>query len=118
MKSKANARLNLRYQWNLIKARMRGLFAGMVVGYVISYFFQNELVKVFCSFPRYIIHFYDTLTCFANNASDIGFTAWFCMIIGGVIGSYVEEALIVIGKIKPWHPRWVKVDDQSKAEEA
>ena len=117
MTNKADMMQNLKYQWNLVKARMRGLFVGMAVGYVISFFFQNELITVFCGFFKYIIHFYDILTCFGSNASDIGFTAWFCMIIGGVIGTYVEEVLIVIGKIKPWHPRWVKVDEKSKADE-
>ena len=93
-----------------VKSRLRGLLVGMLSGYIISYFFQNEFIRIKFGFTGYITHFYDILTCFGNKMSEVGITAWVCILIGGQIGVYVEEMLVVRGKVKPWRPRWIKSD--------
>lgn len=81
----------------------RGGLSGAVVGYLTSYFFQDEIIRAKLGFWGYLVHFLDILFSFENRFSaQIAATAWFSIAIGITLGVLVEKKLIDRGKIKPW----------------
>lgn len=89
----------------------RGQMIGIFVGYIISFFFQNELIKHKLGFGGYISHFIDVLfKSFGNNMSEVAITAWVCMILGAIGGHVAELSMVKKGIIKPW-PRPKDADE-------
>ena len=91
----------------------RGQVIGIFVGYVLSFFFQNELIKQKLGLGGYVSHFVDVLfKSFDNNMSEVAITAWVCIFLGAIGGHVAELILIKKGIIQPW-PR-PKDADESK----
>lgn len=81
----------------------RGTLIGLAAGYMISFFFQPEIVRVKLGLFGYISEFFDILFSFDDKMSArIAATAWLSMCIGGSIGAVIEKRLIEKGKIKAW----------------
>ena len=81
----------------------RGGLSGAVAGYLVSFFFQPELIRAKLGFFGYVSHFFDILFSFGDRMSaQIAVTAWISVVIGAVIGRLAEKRLIEKGKIKPW----------------
>ena len=82
---------------------MRGEIFGAIIGYLISYLFQNELVRAKLGFVGYIQHIWDVLTAFSNRGgNEVALTAWICIIVCTILGACIENALVKKGLIEPW----------------
>lgn len=81
----------------------RGMVIGLATGYVVSYIFQSEFVRVKLGFFGYISNFFDILFSFGDKTSaQIALTAWIPTLLGGIIGGWIEKRLIEKGKIQGW----------------
>ena len=91
----------------------RGGLSGAAAGYLISYFFQPELLRAKMGFFGYVSHFIDILFSFGDRMSaQVAFTAWISIIIGAAIGRVAEKKLIEKGKIQEWKRKSPKEGEQ------
>ena len=81
----------------------RGCLSGLVVGYVISYFFQSEFIRAKLGFGGYVEHIFSILFSFGSKMeAQAALTAWIFILIGAGVGGSIEKSLIKKGKIKAW----------------
>jgi len=73
---------------------IRGGLCGVVLGYMVSFLFQNEMIKQKLGFGGYLKHIIDVLFKSFDGMSEVAITAWVCMIVGAVAGGFIEKMLV------------------------
>lgn len=67
-----------------------GFLIGAAVGYPLSFFFQNELVRAKLGMGGYLEHFVDVLKTIGDKqGSELGWTALITMLVCGLLGQLV-----------------------------
>lgn len=94
-----------------------GGIIGLFAGYLVSFFFQNEIIRMKLGFGGYLVHFFDVIIPTKENELSIALTAWICMAICSYIGQFVQLKLAEAGKI-PEPKRWQKLREQEAAKRA
>lgn len=89
----------------------KGMINGAIVGYVFSFFQQNDFVQMKLGFGGYLTHFFHVIFSF----NSIGFTAWIGMAIGSFAGQFIQMKLAEAGKIA--EPKgWAKLREEAEKE--
>ena len=94
-----------------------GGIIGFFAGYLVSFFFQHEIIRVKLGFGGYLVHFFDVIIPTNENEFSIAITAWICMAICSYIGQFVQLKLAEAGKISE-PKRWQKLREQEAAKRA
>ena len=103
--------------WKKFNACWIGQTIGAVIGYFISFFFQPEIIRVKLGIGGYFAHFFDVISPFGNNPTQIWFTAWLFLIIGSIGGGASQMKMVEKGQI-PKPGRWKKLEEKIASEES
>ena len=91
----------------------RGQLIGAIIGYVVSFFFQNELVTQKMGFAGYITHPHTILfeMAFDKVFCDVAVIGWAGVVVGMLLGKSSEKQLVKKGIIKPCGKKQKKDQD-------
>lgn len=72
-------------------------FVGAFLGYMMSYFFQDALIRNKLNLAGYLEHFFDIMTP-QRNMQSVAVTAWIGIIVGAVVCGMIAQTVTKGGK--------------------